>query len=126
MSCGKWAPLKLIAIVSLLLYSMGWRGEHTPNRLKRKLATEPREYRPGVSFGALVACGPQLRSVRIRPRLPGFGPGGDPVGPAPEADRGTLPGSPPVRILLTVPFDEHSSGPADLDWRTRPGQGRPL
>src|SRR2546429_9418668 len=42
MSCGKWAPLKLIAIVSLLLYSMGWRGEHTPNRLKRKLATEPR------------------------------------------------------------------------------------
>jgi hypothetical protein len=34
--------LKLIAIVSLLLCSMGWRGDHTTNRLKRKLATEPK------------------------------------------------------------------------------------
>src|SRR5207244_7794654 len=74
--------------------------------IHREERSRAREYRPGVSCGALVACGPQLRSVRIRPRLPGFGPGGDPVGPAPEADRGTLPGSPRVRILLTVPCDE--------------------
>src|SRR5262249_8873421 len=40
-SWGKWAPLKLIAIVALLLCSMGWREDHTTNRFKRKLATEP-------------------------------------------------------------------------------------
>src|SRR4029450_3245303 len=41
-SLGKWAPLKLIAIVALP-HAAPWviEGEHTANGLKGKFATEP-------------------------------------------------------------------------------------
>src|SRR5262249_49505133 len=95
-------------------------GTHKAERSKARAS------RPGVSFGVLVACDPQSRSVRIRPRPPGFAPGDGPGGSAPEADRGTLPDTQRVQILPTAPFDGRSSGPADPDWRTRRGPGWPL
>src|SRR5262245_59414300 len=41
-SGGKWAPLKLIAILALPLYARWVIGrDHSTNRLKRKFATKP-------------------------------------------------------------------------------------
>src|SRR5207248_6805595 len=42
MSCGKWAPLKLIAIVSLPYDApFVMKGDHTANGLKCNFATKP-------------------------------------------------------------------------------------
>src|SRR5215813_7779567 len=43
-SCGKWAPLKLIAMVALPHETpLVMAGDHTANRFKRKLRQSPRD-----------------------------------------------------------------------------------